>query len=64
MKDIDKYRGCLIGGVVGGALGYAVEFVEDSHIFRKYDERGITEYALVDGVAHSSDDTQMPLLYS
>ena len=61
MKDIDKYRGCLIGGAVGDALGYAVEFIEDSHIFQKYGERGITEYALVNGVAPISDDTQMTL---
>lgn len=61
MKDIDKYRGCMIGGAVGDALGYAVEFMEDSHIFRKYGERGITEYALVNGVAPISDDTQMTL---
>lgn len=61
MKDIDKYRGCLIGGAVGDALGYAVEFIEDSHIFEKYGEKGITEYSLVNGVAPISDDTQMTL---
>ena len=27
MKDLDRYRGCLIGGAVGDALGYAVEFL-------------------------------------
>ena len=27
MKNIDKYRGCLIGGAAGDALGYAVEFL-------------------------------------
>lgn len=61
MKGIDKYRGCLIGGAVGDALGYAVEFMEDSHIFRQYGEHGITEYSLVNGVAPISDDTQMTL---
>ena len=61
MKDIDKYRGCLVGGAVGDALGYAVEFLEDCRIFEKYGERGITEYSLVDGVAPISDDTQMSL---
>lgn len=61
MKDLDKFRGCLIGGAVGDALGYAVEFVEDSHIFQKYGERGITEYSLVNGVAPIFDDTQMTL---
>ena len=36
MKDINKIRGCLIGGAVGDALGYAVEFMKDSEIFRTY----------------------------
>jgi len=61
VKNIDKYRGCLIGGAVGDALGYAVEFLEDSQIFRKYGKDGISEYDLVDGVALISDDTQMTL---
>lgn len=61
MKDIDKYRGCLIGGAVGDALGYAVEFMEDYQIFEKYGKKGITEYSLSDGVALVSDDTQMTL---
>lgn len=61
MKDIDKYRGCLIGGAAGDALGYAIEFYDEECIFRKYGERGITEYELTDGVAQISDDTQMTL---
>ena len=61
MKDIKKYQGCLHGGAVGDALGYAVEFFQDEQIFRKYGERGITDYSLVDGVAQISDDTQMTL---
>lgn len=59
MKNIDKYRGCLIGGAAGDALGYAVEFLDDAAIFSKYGENGITEYSLVNGVAEISDDTQM-----
>lgn len=61
MKDLDKYRGCLIGGAVGDALGYAVEFLQDYQIFQRYGEQGITEFSLVDGVAPISDDTQMTL---
>lgn len=62
MKDIDKYRGCMLGGAVGDALGYAVEFIDDEHIFRKFGENGITEYELnCDGKAEISDDTQMSL---
>ena len=36
MKNIDKYHGCLIGGAVGDALGYAVEFMQEYEIFGRY----------------------------
>lgn len=61
MKDLDKCRGCLIGGAVGDALGYPLEFMSLSAIKEKYGENGITEYELHDGVARISDDTQMTL---
>ena len=32
MTNIDKYRGCLIGGAAGDALGYAVEFSREEQI--------------------------------
>lgn len=61
MREIDKFRGCLIGGAAGDALGYAVEFRTADRIFAQYGENGITEYALNNGVAEISDDTQMTL---
>lgn len=61
MRDIDKFRGCLIGGAAGDALGYAVEFLREEQIFSKYGENGITEYSLRNGKAEISDDTQMTL---
>ena len=61
MRNQDKFRGCLIGGAAGDALGYAVEFMREDEIFRKYGENGITEYDLRDGTARISDDTQMTL---
>lgn len=61
MRNIDKFRGCLIGGAAGDALGYAVEFMPDCTIFEKYGETGITEYELQDGIAQISDDTQMTM---
>ena len=61
MRNRDRFRGCLIGGAAGDALGYAVEFLRERQIFRKYGERGITEYELTNGVAQVSDDTQMTL---
>ena len=61
MRDRDKFRGCLIGGAAGDALGYAVEFLSEDRIFGAYGPGGITEYELYHGVAQISDDTQMTL---
>ncbi len=61
MDKRDKFRGCLIGGAVGDALGYAVEFCSEDRIFAQYGKDGITDYALSDGVAIVSDDTQMTM---
>ena len=61
MRERDRFRGCLIGGAAGDALGYAVEFKSETQIFSGYGERGITEYELTNGVAQISDDTQMTL---
>ena len=40
-KLLDKYRGCLIGGAVGDALGYAVEFLSESSIAKAYGEKDL-----------------------
>ena len=61
MRNLDRFRGCLIGGAAGDALGYAVEFLGENQIFSRYGESGITEYALTNGKAEISDDTQMTL---
>ena len=61
MRDQDKFRGCLIGGAAGDALGYAVEFMREGQIFSKYGKQGITSYELQGGKALISDDTQMTL---
>ena len=61
MRDIDRFRGCLIGGAAGDALGYAVEFMDEKDIFKKNGPKGITEYELTGGRALISDDTQMTL---
>lgn len=61
--NLDKIRGCLVGGAVGDALGYPVEFLTEDQIFSRYGEKGITEYELdwCSGKALISDDTQMTL---
>lgn len=61
MDKRDKFRGCLIGGAVGDALGYAVEFCSEREIFAKYGESGISEYELSGGKVIISDDTQMTM---
>lgn len=63
MRNIDKFRGCLIGGAAGDALGYAVEFKQEDEIFSEYGNDGITEYDLMldSDVAKISDDTQLTL---
>ena len=45
----DRIRGSLIGGGVGDALGYAVEFIGESGIFPKFGPEGITCYDLTPG---------------
>ena len=61
--NLDKIRGCIVGGAAGDALGYAIEFSGEKEIFSKYGRRGITEYELdaLTGNAVISDDTQMTL---
>ncbi len=60
---LDRIRGSLIGGAVGDALGYAVEFMTYNKIIMKYGKHGIQEYDLdkKTGLAIISDDTQMTL---
>ncbi len=57
-RDQDHFRGCLLGGALGDALGYAVEFESLKGIKQRYGPAGITilpEPALI------SDDTQMTM---
>lgn len=58
----DRVLGCMVGGAVGDALGYAIEFDSWPVIRRKYGSEGIREYELDRrGLACISDDTQMSL---
>lgn len=61
MRNLDRFKGCLMGGAIGDALGYAVEFQREPEIFKAYGPAGITRYDLREGLARISDDTQMTL---
>lgn len=61
MDKLDQFKGCLLGGAAGDALGYAVEFMSFDRIIKRYGPNGITEYAPDHGIAIFSDDTQMTL---
>lgn len=66
MKKIDlkdRFRGCLIGGAAGDALGYPVEFMDYANIRGRFGTWGITDYALFEGFPKAivTDDTQMTL---
>ena len=58
----DRTLGCMVGGAVGDALGYVIEFERWPAISARYGRRGITRYELGrSGQALISDDTQMTL---
>ena len=61
MKNLEQYRGCLIGGAAGDALGYAVEFPGTDAAVKKYGKNGITNCKLHNGIAPISSVTQMML---
>ena len=61
-SDRDRVLGCIVGGAVGDALGYPVEFNSWRDISSRYGDRGITRYETdAHGLALISDDTQMSL---
>jgi len=58
----DRYRGCLLGGAVGDALGAGIEFLSLSEIRRNHGQCGITGYVPAYGRTGAiTDDTQMTL---
>jgi ADP-ribosylglycohydrolase len=58
----DRYRGCLLGGAVGDALGAGIEFLSLAEIRQRYGPAGVTGYVSAYGRAGAiTDDTQMTL---
>jgi hypothetical protein len=60
--DLERFRGCLLGGAVGDALGAPVEFMSLEEVRRRFGTDGVT--GMVPGVwpaGSITDDTQMTL---
>ncbi|MBU3948625.1 MAG: ADP-ribosylglycohydrolase family protein [Proteobacteria bacterium] len=61
-RTIDYFKGCLIGGAIGDALGAPVEFMSLNRIRSAYGKQGLTDYAPGYGRKGAiTDDTQMLL---
>jgi len=58
---LDRLLGCLLGGAVGDAFGYAVEFDSLNTIKTRYGNQGLTQPIYEHGQLIVSDDTQMTL---
>ncbi|WP_288024326.1 ADP-ribosylglycohydrolase family protein [Arthrobacter sp.] len=56
-----RVHGTLLGGSLGDALGYLVEFDSLADIRATYGPAGLVDLSQADGPVHFSDDTQMTL---
>src|SRR5437588_6973141 len=57
-----RYRGCLIGGAVGDALGAPIEFMSLSQIRTAFGPAGVSAFAPAYGhLGAITDDTQMTM---
>jgi len=61
LEKRSRYLGCLLGGAVGDALGYPIEFWSEDRIFQRCGPQGIQTLEQIGAVARISDDTQMTL---
>ena len=59
---LSRYRGCLLGGAVGDALGAPVEFMDIAAIRKQFGAAGIRDFVPYAGkLGTITDDTQMTL---
>ncbi len=58
---LDTYKGCLVGGAIGDALGWPIEFHHMPEIQAHYGKNGITDLDVKHGKAEITDDTQMTI---
>ena len=62
LTPLDRFRGCLLAGATGDALGAPVEFMCRTEILHRFGAAGITTFAPgYDYPGAITDDTQMTL---
>ncbi|OBB71932.1 ADP-ribosylglycohydrolase family protein [Mycobacterium sp. 852014-52144_SCH5372336] len=58
----ERFKGCLLGGAVGDALGAPVEFMSWRNIVERFGADGVTDYVPAYGrIGAITDDTQMTM---
>jgi ADP-ribosyl-[dinitrogen reductase] hydrolase len=61
-RTIENFKGCLIGGAIGDALGAPIEFMSIDQIKNTYGQHGLSNYSEAYGrIGAITDDTQMTL---
>jgi len=61
-KTIEHFKGCILGGAMGDALGAPIEFMLIDQIRSDFGELGLTDYSEAFGrIGAITDDTQMTL---
>ena len=45
-RTIEHFKGCIIGGAIGDALGAPIEFMSMDQIRSDFGEHGLTDYNL------------------
>lgn len=60
MELSSKFRGCIIGGAIGDALGFVTENLSRERIRKQY--KLVTEYKVRPGYGYFTDDTQLTIL--
>ena len=61
-RTIEHFKGCIIGGAIGDALGAPIEFMSIDQIRSDFGHHGLTDYSEAYGRKGAiTDDTQMTL---
>ncbi len=61
-RTAEHFKGCIIGGAIGDALGAPIEFMSMDQIRSEFGEMGLTDYSKAyDRNGAITDDTQMTL---